>query len=65
MKAAPDITEYFRITGTKVYYQLHSDEDNVISKREVAHLLSEPGNDPYQIAEIINCTHQNVQKFIK
>ena len=65
MKAAIDITEYFRITGTKVYYHLQSGEDKGISKREVVRFLSELGKSQNQIAEILNCSQQNVLKFIK
>jgi DNA-binding XRE family transcriptional regulator len=65
MKAALDITEYFRITGTKVFQNLQIPEEKVLSNKEVAQYLSSLGNSQNQIAEVMKCSQQNVQRFLK
>lgn len=65
MQAALDITEYFRITGTKVFYHLQPSEEKVISNREAARFLSAKGISQNDISGILNCSQQNIQRFLK
>lgn len=65
MKAALDITEYFRITGTKVFHHLQPQEDKTISNKEAAIYLASLGNSQNQIADVLKCSQQNVQRFLK
>jgi len=65
MQAALDITEYFRITGLKVYNYLVQGDTYTLTKKNVAHFLTDLGNSQSEIARVLKCTQQNIQQLLK
>jgi hypothetical protein len=65
MKAALDITEYFRATGIKFYNHLQSDETDQLTNKSVAQFLYAKSNSQSDIARIMKCSPQYIQKILK
>lgn len=64
MKAALDLTEYFRATGLKVYHKLFDTNSN-LNLKEVIKFLAQLGNSQTQIAEILKVSQPYVCKVLK
>ncbi len=65
MQTAIDITEYFRITGLKFYNYLQRGSGKEITNNLVAQFLHDKGNSQNEIAGVLKCSQQNVQRFLK
>ncbi len=62
MKAAIQLTEYFRITARKVYDILSRTNND---KKETARYLTELGNSQTDIAAVLKVTQQYISKIVK
>ena len=62
MKAAIQLTEYFRITARKVYETLSRTSND---KKEIARYLAKLGNSQTDIAAVLKVSQQYISKIVK
>lgn len=65
MRAAINLTEYFRITAKKVYRIISKDQNSISNKDVVKYLFSLGHNSQSDIAKILNVTRQAISKTLK
>lgn len=64
MRAALNITEYFRVTALKVYHKLFDYRNGTVNKKDLIKYLSSLGNSQNEIAEVVKVSQQYVNKIL-